>query len=285
MIFRTLNAGELDAWCSHCQGVFTQTPDGYFKRHYEFDPDADANLVFIAEDEGQTVSTVRVFRRVIRVGGRQYTMGGIGEVSTKPAWRGKGLASELLNRAIDAMRREKMDCSILFGNRNIYFKAGYQTMYTRYTLAEVSSLPDAASDAVIRPFEMRDLDAVMGIYDLYAGRMDTALLRSQAYWKMWVLPQWEHVWVLEKEGRAVAYCQMNQKGGIGEMGAAPQFEEALPALLKGAALQMGAERIRFQSGWLPEVSGETEENPLYMILPFNEMEKISCPGFCGVDGF
>jgi len=285
MIFRTMKPGELDAWCAHCQEVFFDTPDGYFKRHYENDPDADPNLVFIAEEDGQIVSTIRVFRRTVRIGGRKYLMGGIGEVSTKEAYRGRGIASQLLNTAIEAMKKEGMALSILFGDKNIYSKSGYQTITAPYTVVSKENLPDLPEGAMIRPFETKDLDAVMGIYDLYAGRADTTLVRSTEYWKAWVLPQWEKVWVLEMEGRVVAYCEVRSGGRIAEMGAAAQFETVLPALLGACAEKEGLKTLVFQSALLESLPGERQEKNVHMILNLAPTEPLRSVGFFNVDDF
>lgn len=258
--FRTLRLEELPAWYAHCDEVFQDEADGYFQRHYESDPDADPALIFVAMDGDVIASTVRVFRREMWLSGRAVPMGGIGEVSTKPAYRKRGLASELLKHAIAAMEAEGMPLSVLFGNQRIYETHGWRFAPMARDGIPAAELP-ASCGIEIRPFRQEDLQAVMGLYDLYAGRLQGALLRREEYWRRWVLPQWKTPWVLMAEGRPLAYCvAAPRKDGpvlsVDEVCAAPQAEALLPAFIGALCRATGSDRAEYFPAILPGVVGE-----------------------------
>lgn len=256
--FRTLRERELDAWYAHCDSVFHEEP-GYFRKHFEWDPFRDNSLIFVAVDGGKIVSTVRVFDRIVWIAGRAVKMGGIGEVSTKPEYREKGYAGTLLGMAIEAMRERRMPVSILFGDHPMYQRKSWQfypVIFKRVTRALLPGLPEGAR---VRPFQPEDLPFIMGIYDLYAGRLDGAVQRSQAYWKQWVLPQWCHPIVLLSEDRPVAYCCLSRDRQqnvlrIEELNATPQGEELLPGFLRAAANE-SFDEINVYARLIPRIDG------------------------------
>ena len=100
---------ELDPWLDLVVEVFgpLAIPRQYFQRHWDSDTDASRQLagilVAVERASGRMVATVRVFSRALRIGGDTVPVGGIGEVSTLPAFRRRGLATALLKRAIRYM--------------------------------------------------------------------------------------------------------------------------------------------------------------------------------------
>lgn len=300
MIYRTLPPGGLDAWADHCAEVFGE-PAAYFHRHFTQDPHADAGLIFVAMDGGVIASAVRVFVRTIWLQGRAVSMGGIGEVSTKPAYRRQGHAGALLHMAVEAMVARGMQVSILFGNQPLYIQAGWRFCAAARTRIQTDCLPVLLNGYETRPFQADDLPFAMGAYDLYAGRMDGAVLRGEAYWRQWVLPQWKGPWVLACEGAPMAYtcCEAAPNGTlyIAELMAAPQGERAIPAFLGTLARQTSCAQVNVAAPLLPgEAMGEDASLPQGMMVRLNiPMEGIGdsdalaaafCHGgMCGIDAF
>lgn len=295
--FRTLRGDELDAWGAHCQGVFTADRDGYFRDHFLFDPAADFRLVFVAVDEGAIVSTVRVFDRTVWLGGRAVHMGGIGEVSTKEAYRRQGLAGRLLEMAIGAMVSRGMEISILFGSQRLYHAMGWRACETEWVGASAEALP---GEIAVRPFCEDELPLLMGLYDLYAGRMNGAVLRSEAYWRRWVLPQCDRFHVICLADVPIGYCVPTRKEDalvVDELCVLPGKEAAMEAAVRGAARLFGKESVRVRRALLPGLSGERLEPTRSLMVRLNtEMEGISdsdalvramgdAAGMCFVDGF
>lgn len=271
---RPVRVNELEAWYRHCQEVFNDAEQGHFQKHFENDPEADASLIFVAMDGEEIVSTVRLFKRRVWIQGRAVSMGGIGEVSTKPAYRGRGLASRLLEMAIDAMSAQDMPVSILFGDEPLYEKAGWRFCPISGILSEISALPDLPENAAIRPFMPEDLPYLMGIYDLYAGRLHGAVIRSEAYWHRWVLPQWRPPTILVYEGRPAAYCSgvADCKDRVlmaEELCAAPQAEVLVPAFLRSVAEVGQCTSVRVAEPPAPGVMGTVWTKDKEMMIRLN----------------
>lgn len=277
---RTLRPDELEAWYTHCHDVFQIDDRAYFQKHFTLDPDADCSLIFVVVVDGEIVSTVRVFDRTVWISGRAVRMGGIGEVSTKAAHRRQGYAGEMLGMAIDAMRDRHMPVSILFGDRPLYARMGWRFIPVHRTITPASALPDLTGDAVIRSYQQSDLPLLMGMYDFYAGRLDGAVIRSEAYWHTWIAGQWKEPAVLTLNDRPVAYCcaEKREKDAmllVEELCAAPQGEAYLPGMLKALSKGLACDSVRFLTPLLPKIAGEDATNAHGMMVRVND---ASCLG-------
>ncbi len=259
--YRTLYPHELDAWVTHCASVFTRETPEYFLNHFVRDPDRDCDFIFIALDGSEVVSTVRVFIRTIWLQGRAVPMGGIGEVSTKLEYRRQGIGERLLRTAIDAMTDGNMSVSILFGDQPLYSRLGWRECPSSLTVAVSDTLPALEPAAQVRPFREEDLPFLMGIYDFFAGRLNGAILRDEAYWRRWVLAEWNSPYVLLLNGTPVAYCcAAPRKSGelleVTELCAAPHGESTLPCLLRATANAFKSKRVQFLTSLVPSLKGE-----------------------------
>ena len=220
MEFRTLLPSEFDAWFDHVAAVFNQYSDldasrQYFMNHWYYDPWRDRHAIFVAMDGDKIASTLRVFHRQIYLAGSQYTMGGIGEVSTKEAYRRQGLSGKLLQMAIDYMGKERLHFSTLgTGTPGHYSRYGWEKVPTYRQRAEVS--PQSSAQAkLIDLQEPSKLRQIRELYHDYSSQFNGAIVRdSGAYWRDWVqaelgrawIPnQLGRGWVLEENGRITAY--------------------------------------------------------------------------------
>lgn len=219
LIYRTLRAQEIEAWYDHCDAVFVNEARAYFVRHYEMDPEADLDLIFVAVDGETIAGTVRVFNRRVWMHGQIVPMGGIGEVSVKPAYRKRGIATTLLRIATDAMCERGMVVSILFGNEPLYYAEGWR--FVDLVRTRMEAPPPG------KPMREDDLPLLMGMYDLFAGRFHGAIVRDEAYWRQWVLPMWGSCELYEMGGRPVAYRALNRYNQGVECCAAPDGERFL----------------------------------------------------------
>lgn len=279
---RALRPNEIDAWVQHCQGVFQLEDTDYFQRHYTLDPYVDCSLIFIVVHDGEIVSTVRVFDRKVWISGRSVHIGGIGEVSTKIAYRGQGYAGALLNVAIEAMQKRDMPVSVLFGNKPLYEKMGWRFAPRRYTITQRAILPEISMEVTIRPYQPTDLPYLMGIYDFFAGRLDGAVIRSEAYWRRWIVNQWQTPAVFLLGDRPFAYCctsksSMDDMLCIDELCASPDGEMHLPSFVKAMMLANGSEKARFHTSFMPHIAGEDATVTNAMMVRIND-----CTFFDGV---
>lgn len=233
MEFRTLKPEELDAWAEHCSGVFSnvghKVDKAYFLCHYLDDPWRDIDGIFVAEDGGGIVSSVRLFRRSVWLLGAEVPMGGIGEVSTKPEYRGMGLAGELLNMALDRMRRDGMAVSLLFSmHHDFYRRFGWEVLPKR-----LSRFPAAlALPCEGRALRKDDFPKLMAI-EAASAKTDWTVVRSEEYWKSWMSSALTHGAVAVEGGFIVAWLAYDlgdDEWHVTEFRALPGYEHKFHGL-------------------------------------------------------
>lgn len=205
--FRALKESEMDAWFDHCALVFNQHNDfeasrQYFMNHWYNDPWRERHGILVAVEAGEILSTVRVFHRRIYLGGETFTMGGIGEVSTKAPYRRQGLSGRLLEMAIDYMEAEGMDFSMLStGTPRHYSRFGWEEVATYWRQAEVEPLRCEAV-RVVNLQDPKELQRVMNLYHLYSCRLNGPIVRDRRdYWQDWVRTEITRGWFPDGRGR------------------------------------------------------------------------------------
>lgn len=265
MEIRSLRPEELDAWAAHCGTVFSEQGHGvdksYFLRHFNDDPWRDCNGIFVAVDDGKIVSTVRVFRRRVWLLGSAVTMGGIGEVSTNPAYRGQGLAGMLLTKSVEWMRQEGLAVSVLYtGLHDFYRRYGWECLPVKLIrYAGAQGVP--CEGRAMKPddlYKLKDVNAV-------AAKADWSVVRdSIEYWDMWMKAAIGKA-VVATEGDAVvawmAYRTFEDDWSVTEFKALPGYEYKFEGLCTVAATLEGREaQALFAPAWVQ--SGRTDCEPV-----------------------
>jgi predicted N-acetyltransferase YhbS len=156
---------------------------GFFARYFRHDPSFRDDLCFVAEDSGHIVSTLQVFRKRVRFGAAALEVAGVGNVYTADSHRGRGLASELLERAVAAMPEHGFDLSLLFASRiDFYARLGWHSHLRRLTFIDPGASGGAGAPAIDLFDAERDLGGVMAVYDRHSGDLSGTTLRDRAYW-------------------------------------------------------------------------------------------------------
>jgi predicted N-acetyltransferase YhbS len=75
-------------------------------------------------DEGRPVSSINYVIRPVVIYGNVLSVGSLGAVSTYEEYRGRGLATTLLEDTFSRMRREGADVVLISGQRGLYQRAG-----------------------------------------------------------------------------------------------------------------------------------------------------------------
>jgi GNAT superfamily N-acetyltransferase len=272
MEFRALSFDELDCWAEHCRSVFRgaghDVDKPYFLRHYHDDPWRDIGGIFVAADGGEIVSTVRLFRRTVWLLGAEVPAGGIGEVSTKPEYRGNGLAGTLLEMAAEKMRRDGMAVSHLFSmSHDFYRRFGWEVLpkpMARY--APASALPCEG-----RAIRKEDLPKLMAV-EAASGKTDWMAVRAEKeYWESWINASLGKGVVAVDGGDIVAWLAYRPGEDVWhatEFRALPGYEHKFDGLCAlAAALEGRLKQIFTAPAWLPSGT-EPEEK-------FNEMHTMA----------
>ena len=212
MEFRALYPEELEAWLDHVTTVFTGGRQ-YFSNHWHNDPWRDSEGIRVAVDDGTIVSTVRVFIRKMFLHGEPITVGGIGEVSTRPEYRRRGLATQLLKDSIQFMESHDIAVSSLHGSQRIYSIEGWERVPRYY-----ARQPFAARKRVeweIRPINFDDeteMKRIAALYDRYARKFNGTFVRDDmAYWTAWVRTESPNAWVAERDGNIEGYVSVTRR--------------------------------------------------------------------------
>ncbi|REJ86180.1 MAG: GNAT family N-acetyltransferase [Acidobacteria bacterium] len=187
---RTLQPGEesrvlalLDGW---------PFPDGrsgadFFRRAIEHDPRYEARNFVVAEIGHELVSCAQIFPRWLRVRGQPVPTGGIGSVFTAPTHRRRGLASRVLEEAVEEMRRRGHELSLLWASRTAWYgELGWSIWgggSVRLGLRQDAPAAPRSAPIEIERFDAeRHLEAVMELADLYSSRRPGTVLRNRGDW-------------------------------------------------------------------------------------------------------
>lgn len=263
MEFRALRPEELEAWAEHCGEVFAGsglTVNGdYFLGHFTHDPWKDLGGIFVAADSGRIASTVRVFRRSVWLFGEEVSAGGVGEVSTKPAYRGMGLAGRLLGMAADWMAREGMAVSMLYASlHDFYRQFGWECVPKPFKRFE----SPCASPCGGRKLTEGDMPALMAVED-EAEKANWRIIRKGAeYWNRWMAREIKDGFAALEAGCIVAWMACAAHGdtwSVKEFRAFPSYEDRFYGLCALAADEMG---VRGQPYFAParfDTRGESAE--------------------------
>ena len=209
MEFRALNAEELEKWLDHVTHVFSGGRQ-YFSNHWQNDPWRDPEGIRIAVDNGTIVSTVRVFIRKMFLHGEPVTVGGIGEVSTHPEYRRRGLATQLLKDSIRFMESRDIVLSSLHGSQRIYAAEGWEKVPRYYARQPLTAKKQVAWD--VRPANFDDnaeVERIATLYDGYARKFNGTFVRDDmAYWTEWVRAESPSAWIAERDGSIEGYVSV-----------------------------------------------------------------------------
>ena len=209
MEFRALYPDELEMWLDHVTHVFSGGRQ-YFSNHWHNDPWRDPEGIRIAVDNGTIVSTVRVFIRKMFLHGEPVTVGGIGEVSTHPEYRRRGLATQLLKDSIRFMESRDIVMSSLHGSQRIYSIEGWEKVPRYYARQPITGKKQVAWDVRRANFDdAAEVKRIADLYDGYARKFNGTFVRDDmAYWREWVRSESPKAWVAERDGVIEGYVSV-----------------------------------------------------------------------------
>ncbi|HVR30625.1 MAG TPA: GNAT family N-acetyltransferase, partial [Thermoanaerobaculia bacterium] len=218
----------------------------FFRRYLEDDPTFRDRNVWVAADRGELVSCVQIFPRQVLLRGRAVPLAGIGSVFTRAGRRREGLASTLLERALEAAAERGMEIALLYAARvGWYERRGWRSLPhvpTRIEPPRRRASLDAGDPFRIQTVDGSeigelDLGAVARLHARFGAVLDGPLRRSRHAWR-WSLrlagnPR-ERFLLAWHAGRLAAYARATVLGGrrtVTEWAWEPDQERALAALL------------------------------------------------------
>jgi GNAT superfamily N-acetyltransferase len=248
---RTLSRFELSAVASLLDGW--HLAEGWsagdrFRRQTEFDPQFSDENVWVAVEQGEIVGLLTIFPRQLKILGHSVPTGGVGNLFTVQAARGRGVATALLERACVAMRVRGLELAVLFpstppATTEFFTKRGWHAWGGQRTIlrrdeAAPRLAPETSEDIELQPVEIGDdraLQGVKSIHSAYGASRSGTVERDGALWRACLAltpgPR-EEFWVARRGGLAVAYARaaiVDDVLSITELG---RFEDGADALAR-----------------------------------------------------
>ncbi len=251
MEIRTISAHErptvarqLDAW-SLAEGW---SGGDRFRRQIEFDPRFADENVWVAVEQGEIVGLLTIFPRQLKILGHSVPTGGVGNLFTVAPARGRGIATELLERACEAMRARGFELAVLFpgappATADFFVKRGWHLWGGQQTIlrrdAGTEAPDEGASEQIelepVGPDDERALQSVKSIHAAYGASRSGTVERDDALWRSCLeltpAPR-EEFWIARRGGLTVAYARaaiVDDVLTIIELG---RFEDGADALAK-----------------------------------------------------
>lgn len=175
------------------------------------------NLWVLVED-GQVVSHVGVTKRSISIHGVRIPIGLMSAVVTDPRYRGKGLATRLIDFLRIRHDREGIDLYYISGNRDLYRRIGASPVgrHLHFTLAPAALKLFAHPDVTVRAAHGGDLKFIARMH----AEEPVRILRPDADFRRVFRAGWAGVsparfYVAEASGKVTAYfvAGVNRKEG------------------------------------------------------------------------
>lgn len=199
--------------------------DAAFKSHLERriirvtindDPHFQNRDLRVVSVDGKVTSMMMLLRRPLRVG-RTVVKGAIvAPVATHPDHQGKGYCSAVMRDAIQYMKAQGFDITILWGNPWLYPHYGYSPAMVRTELVVKSTQKkaDVKNPYQVRPFVAADVEAITRIYNNNTASRTCAEVRSPAMWE-WrpTGSEVELEVVTDAEGEVIGYWSLGTDWG------------------------------------------------------------------------
>jgi predicted acetyltransferase len=212
MEFRSLRTSELQTWSDLCHEVFNKNTEhgqgNSFLNMYENDPWKEQNTILVAVDNGKIISTVQIYCRYTMLGAQEIKTGCVGGVCTKPDYRGRGLASQLLNNAVDLMNEMEFHISMLTsGIGSFYERLGWRNVNWNWKTTNFNVDDTAHEELTVRPIRAEDVDFIKILYTKHIQKFNGPIVRNHDdYWRRKIQIENKPCWVaIDKAGDIVAY--------------------------------------------------------------------------------
>jgi GNAT superfamily N-acetyltransferase len=252
MEIRTLNAqerltvaGMLDGW-RLAEGW---TAGDRFRKQVEFDPTWSDDNVFVAVEQDRILSLVSILPRHLKILGHSIPTGGLGNLYTDPGMRSHGIATELIDRACDALRSRGLELAMLFPGappatgeffekRGWYSWGGQQTILRRDPESSPRTASDSRDEIELQPIGSEDeraLQSVKSIHAAYGASRSGTVMRDDDLWlaclQLTPAPK-EEFWIARRGGLTVAYARVAIVDDILTITEFGRFEDGAGALAK-----------------------------------------------------
>ena len=179
------------------------------------DPNFKKGDLRVVKVDGKVVSMMMLIRRPLRIGTAIVNGAIIAPVATHPANQGKGYCSAVMRDAVQYMKTQGFDLTILWGNPWLYPHYGYSPamMSTELVIKpKQNSMGKGRYES--RPLEEADLEQITHLYHSNTATRTCAEIRSPTMWE-WK-PSGSEVELkvfLDKMGEVIGYTSLGTDFG------------------------------------------------------------------------
>jgi len=221
-----------------------------FRQQVEFDPTWHDENVFVALEHDELVGVLSIVPRHLKILGHVVPTGGVGNLFTAPRLRGKGVATELLDRACDAMRARGFELAVAFpgappATPEFFVKRGWFGWGGQQTILRVdpnapprpegSPSDDEFELQSVGPGDSRALQSVKSIHIAYAASRSGTVVRDDGLWEACLqltpAPR-EEFWIARRGGLTVAYARASIVDDVLTITELGRFEDGSSALAR-----------------------------------------------------
>lgn len=158
--------------------------------------------------EGALAGALRLNSETLQLGEARLRMGGFGWISVAPAFRHRGIASELIRQSLHYLHSQQYHVCMLFGTPNFYRQFGFAEVLsdsrTRVdTLAAAAITPQ--EDLRVRDCKPGDVPAMLRLHTEQDANLACTVLRTRAHfsirWQQWQTAQA----IIDAHGKLRAY--------------------------------------------------------------------------------
>jgi predicted N-acetyltransferase YhbS len=180
------------------------------------DPHFQKGDLRVTSVDGKVLSMMMLLRRPLRVGTAVVNGAIVAPLATHPDYQGKGYCSAVMRDAVQYMKAQGFDITILWGNPWLYPHYGYSPSMVRTELVVKSTqkTADVKNPFRVRPFVSTDVETITRIYNNNTATRTCAEVRSPATWE-WK-PNGSEVElevVTDAEGEVIGYWSLGTDWG------------------------------------------------------------------------
>lgn len=146
----------------------------------------------VAYLQGALAGALRLNSETMQLGEARLRLGGFGWLSVAPAFRHRGVASELIRQSLQYLRSQQYHACMLFGTPNFYRQFGFTAILHDYR-THIDTLAAARyatlGDLKERDCKPGDVPAVLRLHTEHDRGLACSILRTRAHcsirWQQW----------------------------------------------------------------------------------------------------
>ena len=204
--------GRNNAWFDFCSNAFGGGEElaDYFRSSWNADPSRSINRVLTARNkQGELLSSLTILSRKMQLCRRAVSVGGIATVCTRPDQQGKGIAGQLLRKAISYMEERGDEISLLgTAIPDYYRRFGWERIASR-RWEWIPAQKAERMPGILHPPSGNDWEAVGRLYEaeVKKGRRNGMLHRKAPEdWAAWLARKGCR-WMVCEDGEGIrSYC-------------------------------------------------------------------------------